>query len=148
MLCDRCYQPEDIGEHGLGLCPLEPRRDRSVAVRQDSIEGGLTIEHGLCNEDGTPRTYYSQSEITAECKRRGLVRWTDCWTEDKTKDARVRMDWMQSSEAKRQKAERDERRRAGERVDIGFQRIAPKQNSPETRALITKMVRERLARYA
>ncbi len=147
MICERCYQPEDVGEHGLGLCPLEPRRHAAPVVRPDDIPGGLTIEHGLCNEDGTPRTYYSQSEITAECKRRGLVRWTDCWTEDKTKDARVRMDWLQSSEAKRQKAERDERRAAGERVNT-WQRIAPKQNSPETRARITQMVRERLARYA
>ncbi len=110
MICDRCYQPQDIGEHGVYLCPLEPRR-RAPVVRPDSIPGGLVIEHGLCNDDGTPRTYYSHSEITRECAIRGLMRWTDVYTEDKTKDARVRADWMQSSEAKRAKAMRDEQRR-------------------------------------
>jgi hypothetical protein len=34
----------------------------------------------------------------------------------KTKDAETRMDWMRSGEAKRQKADRDERRAAGERI--------------------------------
>lgn len=111
MMCERCYRPCDVGEHGLGLCPLEPRRDRSVAVRQDSIEGGLTIEHGLCNEDGTPRTYYSRSEIRLECQKRGLTPWTDVYTEDRTKEARVRADWQRSSEAQTAKRHRDEARR-------------------------------------
>lgn len=84
---------------------------KAPSVRPDSIPGGLTIEHGLCNPDGTPRTYYSQSEITLECQKRGLTRWTDIHTEDKTKDARVRMDWYQSSEAKKAKAQRDEARK-------------------------------------
>lgn len=109
MICERCYKPADIGEHGLYLCPLEPRR-YGLAVRPDSIPGGLVIEHGLCNEDGTPRTYYSQSEITLECQRRGLIRWTDIHSEDKTKDARVRADWYKSPEAQRAKRWRDEQR--------------------------------------
>ena len=146
MACDRCYQDETQGEHGVGLCPLE-RRDCAPVVRPDDIVGGLEIFHGLCNEDGTPRTYYSQSEITAECKRRGLVRWTDCHEANRTKDAEVRIDWMKSGEARRQKADRDERRAAGERINT-WTRTAPKQNSPETRAQITQMVRQRLQRYA
>jgi hypothetical protein len=86
-----------------------------TAIRGDEIPGGLVIEHGLCHEDGTPRTYHSWSEINRECKRRGMVRWTDVYTEDKTKDARVRADWLQSSEATRAKALRDEARREGVR---------------------------------
>lgn len=109
MTCDRCYKPTDVGEHGLYLCPLEPRRNAPV-VRPDDIPGGLTIYHGLCNPDNTPRTYYSHSEITLECQKRGLTRWTDIHTEDRTKDARVRADWYQSAEAKRAKAHRDEAR--------------------------------------
>jgi cytidylate kinase len=126
------------------------RAESPLAVAKDAklLEtGGLTIEHGLCNEDGTPRTYYSQSEITSECKRRGLTRWTDCHEANRTKDAEIRMDWMKSGEAQRQKADRDERRAAGERINT-WTRTAPKQNSPETRAQITHMVRQRLARYA
>ncbi|HYE17082.1 MAG TPA: hypothetical protein VEA69_01440 [Tepidisphaeraceae bacterium] len=109
MICDRCYRPIDQGEHGVYLCPLEPRRDLHF-VRPDEIPGGLTIEHGLCNEDGTPRTYYSHSEIKRACEDKGWMRWTDVYSEDKTKDARVRMDWYQSSEAKRAKRWRDEAR--------------------------------------
>jgi hypothetical protein len=107
--CDRCYKPADVGEHGLYLCPLEPRRNAPV-VRPDDIPGGLVIEHGLCNPDGTPRTYYSQSEITRECQLRGLTRWTDIHTEDKVKDARVREDWYKSSEAQRARRDRAEAR--------------------------------------
>ena len=148
MLCDRCYQPLSEGEHGLFLCPLESRTV-APAVIQDSIEGGLDIHHGLCNEDGTPRTYYSQSEIDLECQKRGLVRWTDCHTEDKTKDARVRMDWLQSSEAKKQKAERDEMRRAGVwRPGSDWKRIAPKRGSEASRAQIRQAVIERLRAHS
>jgi len=121
MTCDRCYRPLTEGEHGVYLCPLEPRQTQ-YTVRPDSIPGGLVIEHGLCNEDGSPRTYYSHSEITRECQKRGLMRWSDVYTEDKTKDARVRADWYQSSEAKRAKAQRDEARRARQMLRGGMGR--------------------------
>lgn len=83
---------------------------RGPTLRPDSIPGGVWIEHGICNTDGTPRRYDSRSEMRDECVARGLVPWTDVHTEDKTKDARVRMDWYQSSEAKRAKQHRDEAR--------------------------------------
>lgn len=83
---------------------------KSATVRPDEIPGGLDIYHGLCNEDGTPRRYYSWSAIDKEAARRGLVRWSKIHTEDKTKDARVRADWLQSSDAKRARAQREEAR--------------------------------------
>lgn len=43
-----------------------------AAVIGDDIPGGVEIRHGLCNEDGSPRKYYSKSEINREAKRRGL----------------------------------------------------------------------------
>jgi hypothetical protein len=43
------------------------------SVIGDDIPGGIEIRHGLCNEDGSPRRYYSKSEIAAEANRRGLV---------------------------------------------------------------------------
>lgn len=116
MICDRCYQPtHDETEHGVGLCPFR-RRTTAPVVRPDSIPGGMVIEHGLCNEDGSPRTYYSQTEITRECEKRGLLRWTDVYDSRKTKDADVRADWLQSSEAKRAKVLRDEARRERQAV--------------------------------
>lgn len=39
----------------------------------DDIPGGLEIRNGLCNADGTPRKYYSHSEIRREAQKRGLV---------------------------------------------------------------------------
>lgn len=42
------------------------------AVIDDSIPGGVLIKHGLCNEDGTPRRYYSHTEMRLEAKRRGM----------------------------------------------------------------------------
>ena len=139
MTCDRCYQPSDIGEHGLYRCPLQPRR--AATVIQDSIEGGLVIEHGLCNEDGSPRTYYSQSEIDRACAVRGLTRWTDIHTEDKTRDARERMDWLKSGEAKRQKQDRDEMRRAGIRPPA-TRRDRPAPVNQARRDAIAKIARE------
>jgi hypothetical protein len=39
------------------------------------------------------------------------VPWTDVYTEDRTKDARVHDDWLQSGEAQRAKRDRDDARR-------------------------------------
>jgi hypothetical protein len=110
MICDRCYQQDAVGEHGLGLCPLLPRR-LGITVRQDSIPGGLLIAHGLCHDDGTPRRYDSHTEIREAARIKGLTAWTDIYTEDRTKDARVRDDWQRSGEAQRAKRDRDEARR-------------------------------------
>lgn len=45
---------------------------RSTTIIGDEIVGGVDIKHGLCNDDGTPRRYYSKSELKAEAKARGL----------------------------------------------------------------------------
>jgi hypothetical protein len=42
-------------------------------VVPDEIPGGVWINHGICNEDGTPRKYYSKSEMAREAKARGLA---------------------------------------------------------------------------
>ncbi len=109
MVCERCYRLSEVGEHGVGLCPLQPRR--APVVRPDSIPGGVQLAHGLCNPDGSPRRFDSQSEISRACREKGLIRWTDVYTEDRTKDARVHDDWLKSGEAMRQRAERVEKRR-------------------------------------
>lgn len=43
------------------------------SVIADDIPGGYLVKHGICNEDGSPRRYYSKSEMAAEAKRRGLT---------------------------------------------------------------------------
>jgi hypothetical protein len=67
--------------------------------------------HGLCNADGTPRRYYSRSEINLEAAKRNLMPWTDKYTEDRTKDARVHDEWLKSGEAQRAKRDRDDARK-------------------------------------
>lgn len=47
--------------------------EQSTNIIPDDIPGGMLIEHGICNEDGTPRRYYSKSEMAAEAARRGLT---------------------------------------------------------------------------
>lgn len=71
MNCDRCLKPLALGEHGLFVCPLETRA--GVSVIGDDIPGGVVMEHGVCHADGSPRRYYSKSEIAREAKRLGLV---------------------------------------------------------------------------
>lgn len=46
-------------------------------VVPDDIPGGVEIKNGLCNEDGSPRRYYSHSDINKEAKRRGLVNYVE-----------------------------------------------------------------------
>jgi hypothetical protein len=111
-----------------------------AGVRADDIPGGLLVEHGLCNADGTPRRYYSWTEIKRECNRRGLARWTDFYEEDRTKDARVYTDWLQSGEAKRQRRDREEMRREGVRPEAGP--LPTPRGNPERQAAIRRIARE------
>jgi hypothetical protein len=50
-----------------------PLAGRTAFVHGDDIPGGLEIRHGLCNADGSPRKYYSKTEIAREAKKRGLT---------------------------------------------------------------------------
>lgn len=141
MICERCFRPLSDGEHGLYACPYQPR-PVSYVVRPDSIPGGLVIAHGLCHEDGTPRRYDSRSDINLECAKRGLMPWSEAYTEDRTKDARVHADWLRSGEAQRQKAERDEMRRAGVRPTATPPPMPA--SDPARREQIRRIARERL----
>jgi hypothetical protein len=113
MTCDRCYRElvnED--EHGHMKCPLEARR-RSAAIWGDEIPGGLEIANGICNEDGTPKRYYSKTEIRQACAVKGVIPYHDVYTEGGNQtlsDARQYTDYLKSGEAKRAKRDRDEMR--------------------------------------
>jgi hypothetical protein len=52
---------------------LERHHQRAAAVRQDSVPGGLWIEHGVCHADGSPRRFDSHSELARALKAKGLV---------------------------------------------------------------------------
>lgn len=82
-----------------------------AAVRGDDIPGGMWIEHGLCNPDGSARRYDSWTEIRRECQTRGLSRWTDLYDESETREGREYTDWLRSGEAQRLRRDRVEARR-------------------------------------
>lgn len=46
---------------------------KASSVIPDDIPGGIFIKNGLCNADGSPRKYYSKTEMKQEAARRGLV---------------------------------------------------------------------------
>jgi hypothetical protein len=63
---------DDEGESvcgGLMLRVYLPTKRNNVIG--DDIPGGVLIKHALCNPDGSPRRYYSHSEINREAKKRG-----------------------------------------------------------------------------
>lgn len=49
----------------------------------DEIPGGYEIRHGLCHADGTPRKFYSHSEIKKEAAKRGLMNFVERGIADK-----------------------------------------------------------------
>lgn len=118
MICDRCYQPADVGEHGVFLCPLETRLP-ATAVWADDIPGGIDIAHGICNADGSPRRYYSRTAIKKALRAKGLIAYHDYESEQGEgilKDARVHDDWLRSGEAQRARRDRVEQRRERQRA--------------------------------
>lgn len=70
-----CWEPIEAPEVPCKECGKETERawiGKPSGVIGDDIPGGMWVRHGLCNEDGTPRKYYSKSEMAAEAKRRGV----------------------------------------------------------------------------
>lgn len=45
----------------------------NIMVVGDDIPGGIWIKHGICNPDGTPKKYYSKSEIREAAAEKGLT---------------------------------------------------------------------------
>lgn len=67
MKCEKCNKKLSVGDW-----PWCPHGSGSNNVIQDSIEGGIDIKHGICNEDGTPKRYYSKKEIRDAAAAKGL----------------------------------------------------------------------------
>jgi hypothetical protein len=75
-----CYEPINYSAPACAECGAPTERvwlTKTAAVIQDSIEGGVLIHHGLCNADGSPRRYYSKSEMRQEATRRGLTQYVE-----------------------------------------------------------------------
>ena len=59
ITCEKCNKDLEVGD--FPFCP-HPQTGR-VMINSDDIPGGLLVRHGVCNPDGTPKRYYSKSEI-------------------------------------------------------------------------------------
>ena len=90
MRCDRCSHVEadryidvdNLPQHGgTGEAPCGGQFvrvlntesfGRAAGVIGDDIPGGVLIKHGICNEDGSARRYYSKTEIRQAAAAKGL----------------------------------------------------------------------------
>lgn len=68
MICDRCFKPEDEGEHGVGLCPFEPRRAAPTMIG-DELLGGPRMFENLGHE---PVYIQNRSSLKREMAARGV----------------------------------------------------------------------------
>ena len=74
---------ETMSDSGDRLClkcgGSSVRAHRSTALPDGRVRGvigdycDITIKHGLCNPDGTPRRYTSKSDIKREAEKRGFT---------------------------------------------------------------------------
>jgi hypothetical protein len=69
-------------------------RSTSANVVGDDIPGGYEVKHGLCHEDGTPRKFYSKSEIHRAAKEKGLVNYVTHVTAPDTDKSPVTKRWV------------------------------------------------------
>lgn len=62
-MCEKCGYDIQIGD--FPFCKGDPadHQNTRFGIIGDDIPGGLDVKHGICNPDGTPRRYYSKSEI-------------------------------------------------------------------------------------
>lgn len=67
--CNKCGKELVVGEW-----PFCPHGFGNSNVIGDDIPGGVDILHGICNDDGSPKRYYTKSDINKAAKAKGLVR--------------------------------------------------------------------------
>ncbi len=41
----------------------------------DDLPGGVIVRHGICEDDGTPKKYYTKSSMREAAKAKGLVNY-------------------------------------------------------------------------
>lgn len=71
-----CWEPIGAPDVACPSCAAPTKRvwlGKTCAIIPDDIPGGVWVRHGICNDDGTPRKYYTKSEMVKEAKARGLV---------------------------------------------------------------------------
>jgi hypothetical protein len=72
-LCEKCGHDIQIGDYPFCKGTVESHLGGHFSVIPDDIPGGIEIRNGICWPDGSPRRYYSKSEMAKEAKRLGLT---------------------------------------------------------------------------
>jgi hypothetical protein len=78
---DDCYeQPNDV-DYGCKCGDIMRRipvtSNPGAGFHAHGDECDVTMKHGLCNPDGTPRRYTSKTEMAREAKKRGLTNYVE-----------------------------------------------------------------------
>src|SRR5205823_5816136 len=80
MICEHClnYVSKVVIHKGELICwpclnVVKGPVNSSTGVITDEIPGGYSVAHAICNPDGTPRRFYSKSEIKRAAHEAG---WT------------------------------------------------------------------------
>ena len=75
-ICELCGKALEIGD--FPFCHGDPMKHASTMANiiTDDIPGGIYIRHGLVNADGSPRKFYSKTEIRRAANEHGL-KWAD-----------------------------------------------------------------------
>lgn len=73
MICEICGHDIQIGEYP--FCKGTPTSHMNArgGVISDDIPGGYLVKNGICWPDGTPRKFYSKSEIRKTAHAAGLT---------------------------------------------------------------------------
>lgn len=73
-----CWEPVTPPTVHCSACGAATTRawlQHAAAVIGDDIPGGIEIRHGICHDDGSPKRYYSKSEMVRAAAEKGLVNY-------------------------------------------------------------------------
>jgi len=74
VTCELCGTELHVGDypfcHGDPTAHVSTKR---IYIATDDIPGGMLVRHGICNPDGTPKRYYSKTEIKRAANEAGYT---------------------------------------------------------------------------
>jgi hypothetical protein len=61
--CPKCGEPTEL---------LHEIFNTAHGIATDDIPGGLAVRHGVCHDDGSPRMFYSKTDLKRALNEKGL----------------------------------------------------------------------------
>ena len=71
VICEKCGTELQIGQYPFCNGDASKHQTTGAYIASDDIPGGIEIRHGICNPDGTPKRYYSKTEIKRALNEKG-----------------------------------------------------------------------------